>query len=125
MLAFALLNGGAMLAALAVATRLGLRAGGHALLLGTLAGYLVLVHTSVLFAGLLGLLTLGGLAMVSAALVLVVLAALRTNAPSWSPPAAAPFTAATLFGPVVAIAAGVAWAWPHLVDGTRLWVWDD
>jgi hypothetical protein len=30
-----------------------------------------------------------------------------------------------LFSPLAASAALLAWMWPHLVDATRLWVWDD
>jgi hypothetical protein len=30
-----------------------------------------------------------------------------------------------LFAPVLAAITAVAWMWPHLVDATRLWIWDD
>lgn len=126
MLTFILLNGGAVLAALAVAARLGLHGRASALLLGTLSGYLVLVHSSVLLAGLLGYLTPGGLAAIVTAVVLA--AAWLARGPRPAPPipdGAARFTPASLLAPLAAIAAGAAWAWPHLFEATRLWVWDD
>lgn len=126
MRAFILLNSGAMLAALAVATRLGPPGRARALVLGTLSGYLVLVHSSVLLAGLLGYLTAGGLAALIAAVVLA--AACVARAPRYGPPIpdrAARFTPASLFTPLVAITVGTAWAWPHVFEATRLWVWDD
>jgi hypothetical protein len=33
--------------------------------------------------------------------------------------------AAALFPPLVALAGGVVWVWPHLFQATRLWIWDD
>ena len=42
------------------------------------------------------------------------------------PPAAqARFAAASVFSLLAAVAAGVVWAWPHLFEATRLWIWDD
>ncbi|PYN92487.1 MAG: hypothetical protein DMD89_27510, partial [Candidatus Rokuibacteriota bacterium] len=35
------------------------------------------------------------------------------------------FTPAMLFAPILAAITAVAWMWPHLVDATRLWIWDD
>ena len=32
---------------------------------------------------------------------------------------------AMLFAPVLAAITTVVWIWPHLVDATRLWIWDD
>src|SRR5262245_55572046 len=122
---FILLNGGAVLAALAVATRLGLHERAAALALGTLVGYLVLVHSSVLLAGLLGHLTGTGVATLVAAMALAACVARGRRSPWQAPAAAPPFTAAALFAPLVAIAAGAAWAWPHVFEATRLWVWDD
>ena len=63
------LNAGALF----VAVRLALAAGSGVrcsrLILSTLSGYVVVIHTAVLFAGLLGWLTIGGLAGVVAAAV--------------------------------------------------------
>jgi hypothetical protein len=131
MLAFAFLNGGALLAALAVATRLGFRGPGCAL--STIGGYLVLVHSSVLFAGLLGHLTVPGVAALGAAVALAAgCAAVAATGPAHAAgqgarrrPDGGPFTAITLFAPLAALATGAAWAWPHLFEGTRLWAWDD
>ena len=126
MLTFTLLNGGAVLAAFVVAAQLGLRERASALLLGTASGYLVLVHSSVLLAGLLGYLTTGVLATLVTAVVLAAAWWARSlrRAPPLSPEPAR-VTAASLFAPLAAITAGAAWAWPHLFDATRLWVWDD
>src|SRR5262249_38118202 len=33
--------------------------------------------------------------------------------------------APTLFVLLAAIVSGAVWAWPHVVEATRLWVWDD
>ena len=91
-----------------------------------MSGYVVVIHTAVLFAGLLGWLTIGGLAAVVAAAVAGAwwLARRRvddaTNATGVST-----FTPAMLFAPVLAAITAVAWMWPHLVDATRLWIWDD
>src|SRR5262245_47400881 len=126
--AFIFLNGGVFLVALAVAARLGLQ--GPARALGTLAGFLVLIHSNVLLAGLLGFLTAGGLAVLVGAEVGVVGVAWAAralgvrHAPA-AMPGEAGFTPAALFTPLAAMATGIAWAWPHLREATRLWVWDD
>jgi len=93
------------------------------LVLATLAGYLILVHSIVLAAGLLGHLTVGGLAaMVVPAMVVALRLAWRADAgPS---DGRAPGTIGWLAS-IVAMGALGAWAWPHLVRATRLWVWDD
>jgi hypothetical protein len=89
-----------------------------------LAGYLALVHTFVLLTGLAGSLTVGGLViatLVSAAVALD----LATRATPAADQAGPPGSAAGVFASLAALAAGLAWAWPHLVQATRLWVWDD
>src|SRR5262245_51061656 len=148
--AFILLNGGVVLAALAVAARLELRPAGAlgpghestgAFGLRALAAFLILVHSSVLLAGLLGHLTAAGLA-------LPVIAAILVTGASWTRgaarrassrrdeargdsrrdearDAAPPFVPAALFAPLAAAVTGAIWAWPHVREGTRLWVWDD
>src|SRR5262249_35597731 len=141
------------------------RLGGGAgpLVLGTLGGYLIVVHSAVLLAGLEGYLGIGGVG----ALLAIAPAGLL-----WVPPrpprgralprdraaprageggattgagggganpagglsdracvalgsAPDPVTATALFPPLVALAGGVVWAWPHLFQATRLWIWDD
>ena len=120
------LNAGALF----VAVRLALAAGGGVrgsrLLLSTLSGFVVLIHTAVLGAGLLGWLTIGGLAVVVTAAVMGawwltpgrVDDALGAASPTSTTPVA-------LFAPVLAALTAAAWMWPHLVDATRLWIWDD
>jgi hypothetical protein len=165
MWALIVLTGVVMLAALAVAVRLGAHGPGAALGLGTLGGFLIAVHSIVLLAGLLGGLTVSGVAALAAAWVVAAAACLardwraptltgprRLSAPACPPRPAAPtftgglsapspgrrfgidgdsmggaatFTAWSLVAPAVALAAGAVWAWPHVREATRLWVWDD
>jgi hypothetical protein len=84
------------------------------------------IHTAVLLAGLLGWLTIGGLAAVVAAAAAGAwwLARSRNDDPT-SAAGLSTFTPAMLFAPVLAAITAVAWMWPHLVDATRLWIWDD
>ncbi len=96
------------------------------LVLATLAGYLILVHSLVLAAGLLGHLTVGGLgALVATALVISLwlareawrdLRAVETP----QPPAVGGWGRSLIASGALAV-----WAWPHLVEATRLWIWDD
>src|SRR5262245_42558060 len=126
-LTFLVLNGLAVFvsAVVADAGRDDDRAGGW--LLRCLSVYLVLVHSVVLVAGLVGHLPRGGLAILLLAAAMA--GALRlTRAPNRharSPAAGAGFTAVTLFSPLAAIASGIIWTWPHLLEATRLWIWDD
>jgi hypothetical protein len=125
MTAWLLLNIGAGVAALAVGLARGATTRSLPLGLATLAGYLALVHTLVLGAGLVGHLTVVGLGLLltvplAVALWLVGRASWRTG-----PETTGPVTAADLFGRLAAVSALVAWAWPHLVGATRLWIWDD
>ena len=94
--------------------------------MSTLAGYVVVIHTAVLLAGLLGWLTIVGLGAVVAAAVVAAwwLACPRIDAPT-SAAGVSTFTPAMLFVPVLAAITTVMWTWPHLVDATRLWIWDD
>lgn len=126
MLTCLVLNAGALF----VAVRLALAAGSGVrcsrLVLSTLSGYVVVIHSAVLLAGLLGWLTIGGLAAVVAAAV----AAASWRARSRVDDAASAgrvstSTPAMLFAPVLAAITAVAWTWPHVVDATRLWIWDD
>jgi hypothetical protein len=129
--AFLALNGGAVLAAFLFAVALGLGGGASRLLLGTLGGYLVIVHSAVLAAGLTGHLTVAGLATV-VGVIGAVAVGLRlragddvTDAGRGHAPDGPRFTAWALLPPLAAISTGVVWAWPHLFQPTRLWVWDD
>ena len=92
----------------------------------TLSGYLVLVHSLVLGAGLLGHLTPAGLGLLLAAAVAATLWLARRPTPDRaSPDGGGSLTTAAL---LASLAAGVAlgvWTWPHLVEATRLWIWDD
>src|SRR2546426_3531837 len=94
--------------------------------MSTLSGYVVVIHTAVLFAGLLGWLTIGGLAGVVAAAVAGTWWLARSRVDdATSAAGVSTFTPAMLFAPVLAAITAVAWMWPHLVDATRLWIWDD
>ena len=92
----------------------------------TLSGYLVLVHSLVLGAGLLGHLTPAGVGLLLAGAVAVALWLARRATPGRaSSDSAGSLTTAALLASVAAgIALGV-WTWPHLVEATRLWIWDD
>jgi hypothetical protein len=98
---------------------------GGLLLLTTLSGFLVLVHSLMLGAGLLGRLTAGGLGLllVGAGTVAVVLWRRRDHGRAHV--AAVKWSAARAFAPLAALVAMIVWAWPHLAEATRLWIWDD
>jgi hypothetical protein len=120
------LNAGALFVAirLALAAGSGVRCG--RLILATLSGYVVVIHTAVLFVGLLGWLTIGGLAAVVPAAVAAAWWLARSRVDDATRAAGvSTFTPAMLFAPVLAAITAVAWMWPHLVGATRLWIWDD
>ena len=122
------LNAVALAAAVAFALGSGAGARTSHLCLATLAGYLVIVHSTVLLLGLAGHLSLYALAIVVTGTLIVAtwLAECPRKHGTLEPPARrAPFSAVALFSPLAAAAALLAWMWPHLVDATRLWVWDD
>jgi len=122
------LNAVALAAAVAFALGSGAGARTSHLCLATLAGYLVIVHSTVLLLGLAGHLSLYALAIVVTGTLIVAtwLAECPQKHGTLEPPARrAPFSAVALFSPLAAAAALLAWMWPHLVDATRLWVWDD
>lgn len=128
MAAFLALNGGAVLAAFAFAVALGLGERRSRLFLGALAGYLVIVHSAVLVAGLTGFLTPAGLATVVGVFDVVALWMLhrrRRRADGALDRTDGGFTAAAVFAPALAVVCAIAWTWPHLAWPTRLWVWDD
>lgn len=116
------LNGGVVLVAVALAVTAGYAARPSNLVLATLTGYLVLVHSLVLGAGLLGHLTAAGLGLLLSAPVAAALWLVRRGPPDHGGPSLTPTAL------LVSLAAGGVfgvWAWPHLVQAIRLWVWDD
>jgi glycosyl transferase family 87 len=125
--AFILLNGGSALLATLVAwtTRGGDRAG--TVVFTALCVYLIVIHSVVLLSGLAGNLTVGG-----AAVVLLGMTAAATwlawrirGEPPGVGPATDRVTAADWYLRLAGILAGAVWMWPHLVNATRLWIWDD
>jgi len=134
MVAWLLLNAGAVVVAAALACAGGGRRPGSRLVLAALGGYLVVIHTLVLAAGLLGQLTPLGLGVPLAAAVVAATWIARGSTRDPERPdavlAARPvdgegFAAAARFASLAAVAAGLGWVWPHVVRATRLWVWDD
>jgi hypothetical protein len=126
MTAWVLLNGGAVAAAVATALARGATTRSTPLGLATLAGYLALVHALVLGAGLLGHLTVGGLAfLLAVGLAVALWLARRVPARRRETDPTNGLSAAGLFARLAATAAAIAWAWPHVVGATRLWIWDD
>src|SRR5262245_1495361 len=120
------LNGGALLLAFCLARAGGLAGRTSRLLLGTLSGFLVVTHSSVLLTGLFGRLTFGWILVgLAGALVLVQWRERRTTRTPELPSREPPFTPLTLLTPLVAISSAVVWAMPHLLDATRVWIWDD
>jgi hypothetical protein len=97
----------------------------HVLFLA-LCSYLVVVHSLVLAAGLVGWLSVGGIAtLLAIGLVVAVWWTRRATREAAAGGARRRFTIPTLSCPLVAIITGGAWAWPHLSGPTRLWIWDD
>ncbi len=129
--AFLALNGGAVLAAFAVAVALGLGRPAPRLLLAVVAGYLVIAHSAVLAAGLAGHLTVPGLTTIVGAIdagAVWLLVRARARLPDLGPDGSTDeprFTTVTLLPPLAAIGSALVWVWPHLFHATRLWVWDD
>jgi hypothetical protein len=124
--AWLLLNGGAVFvaSALALAGRAHPRASRR--VLATLGGYLVLVHTLVLAAGLLGVLSAASLAVPLAAAAGVGLWLVRRRAGAAEPRREdSRLSAGALFPPLAAVATAIVWTWPHVVQATRLSIWDD
>jgi hypothetical protein len=120
------LNAGALAAAVAFALASG--AGGRTsqLCLATLAGYLVIVHSTVLLTGLGGHLSLHALTVVVTGIFLVAtwLAEFPRQRSHLERPQGT-YNATALFPPLAATAAFLIWLGPHLLEATRLWVWDD
>jgi hypothetical protein len=126
-LIFLLLNAGAALAALLVAYATDAYTRTSRFLLFTLCGYLIVIHSTVLAAGVSGWLSVGGCAAVLAiVLAIAAWSARRVAHRRESFVDERPrFTPLTLFCPIVAIVTGGIWAWPHVIEATRLWIWDD
>lgn len=91
-----------------------------------LCSYLVVVHSLVLAAGLVGWLSVGGIATLLAIGLVVAVWWMRGSTREPAPERARTrFTIPTLSCPLVAIITGGAWAWPHVSGPTQLWIWDD
>src|ERR1700745_719598 len=106
------LNAVALAAAVAFALGSGVGVRTSHLCLATLAGYLLVVHSSVLLLGLVGHLSLSPLAIVVTATLLVAtwLAEFpRKHGTPETPASRAPFSAVALFSPLAASAALLAW----------------
>jgi len=129
--AFLALNGGAVLAAFAVAVALGLGRPASRRLLALGAGYLVIAHSTVLAAGLAGHLTVPGLAAIVGAIdvgAVWLLVRMRARVTVLGPDGSTDeprFTTVTLLPPLAALGSALVWVWPHLFHATRLSVWDD
>jgi hypothetical protein len=120
------LNAGALFVAVRLALAVGSGVRCSRLVLTTLSGYVVVIHTAILLAGLLGRLTIGGLAAVVAAAVAGAWWPARSRIDdATSAAGVSTLTPAMLFAPALAAITAAAWMWPHLVDATRLWIWDD
>ena len=120
------LNGGVVFVAVALAVTAGYAARPGHLALATLSGYLVLVHSLVLGAGLLGHLTTAGLGLLLSVPVAAALWLVRRGTPDHAgPDGGRSLTPTTLLVSLAAVGVFGVWAWPHLVQAIRLWVWDD
>ena len=120
------LNGGAVFVAGALAVTAGYAARPGHLVFATLSGYLVLVHSLVLAAGLLGQLTPAGLGLLLSGAVAAGLGLVRRATPhDGGPGGAGSLTPTALLVSVAAAGVLGVWAWPHLVQAPGLWVWDD
>jgi hypothetical protein len=125
-LTFLVLNGAALLTGLFVACALGARARTSLFALCTLCAFLGVVHSAVLVTGLIGWLTVGGLGLcMGLAVIGGWWLARRATPAAAAADETVTLTPATAFAPLLAILCGVLWAWPHLLEGTRLWIWDD
>ena len=93
-------------------------------MLASLSGYLVLIHSLVLAAGLLGRLTTGGLAVLLAVTAGVALWLVRRARIADGATRDGPTTASRLAALAGIVTLGL-WVWPHLAHATRLWIWDD
>jgi hypothetical protein len=125
MTAWLLLNGGAVVAALALARARGASTRMMSPALAGLSGYLGLVHSLVLVAGLGGHLTVAGLALLLIGAVVAALWLARGAAPSSDDTGEPPVGILTWFAGLAAVVAAGLWVWPHLTQATRLWIWDD
>src|SRR5215831_8482855 len=108
---FLVLNAGALLVALLVSRAAGLGERTSRLLLGTLAGFLGIVHTSVLLTGLTGHLTVHAVGVLLAgALVLILWRSRPAPPPRVVAERGSAFTPVTLLLPLAALSSAVVWA---------------
>jgi hypothetical protein len=127
MLAFVLLNGASVLLAIVVAAATFGEGGSAAFFLTTLCAYLIVVHSVVMLGGLTGHLTVTGAAVILVGLGAAALWLARVRSDERRGPGgvAGEASSATWYLRLAAIFAGAFWAWPHLMDATRFWIWDD
>ena len=127
MLIFLLLNFGAGLAAILLASAMRAYERPRTRLLFTLCGYLIIVHSVVLGAGLLGRLSVRGVAALLG--IVLAIAAWGWHRTRRDVEVAVgerqPFTTAALLCPLAALVSGVLWVWAYVAGPTRLWIWDD
>ena len=122
---FMALNAGALGAALVLAGAAG-RARSSLTLLCGLCAYLLIVHSVLLAAGLIGCLTPPGLAGIVGLVVVAAVALARRLARDAVLADGRPgMTMATRAASAVALATAAVWTRPHLFEATRLWIWDD
>jgi len=123
---FLFLNCVAVVVAFLLATTLGLGRRPAQLALATLSGYLILAHSLTLGAGLLGILSVGGVAVLLLVVAVgVAVLALCVDAPDDRSARRDGLTGATLVASLIAAGFGAVWLWPHVFGATRVWVWDD
>src|SRR6266478_6031618 len=128
MLAFMLLNGASALVAILVAAATAGGAGAATFFLTTLCVYLVVIHSVVMLSGLAGCLTVGGAAVSLLGVAAAAAWWARTAGRERTCPGGAAVgesSSATWYLRLAAMLAGVLWTWPHLMEATRFWPWDD
>ncbi len=137
MATFLALNAGTALAAILISTATHPFASAAEVLFAAICAYAIIAYASVLLSGLAGHLTTAGAGcVVVVALVGAAWLSLRTRAVATSEARApgsdaAPastriaWTAATLYSVLAAAVAGALWLGPHVLEATRLWIWDD
>jgi hypothetical protein len=127
MLVFMLLNGASAFLAIFVAAATAGQGGAAAYFLTALCVYLIVIHSVIMLSGLAGFLTVGGVAaLLGVATAAAWWARARGEERSSRDGAVGDeASSATWYLRLAAILAGALWTWPHFMDATRLWIWDD